>query len=65
VVLVNLLADLCAMLTHQYGHTAEEVEARIDRDEWTLRREFLLPDVHVALRVYDRKRPPARQARCE
>ena len=27
----NLLADLCAMLTHQYGHTAVEVEARIDR----------------------------------
>ncbi len=30
-IVLNLLADLCAMLTHQYGHTAEEVEARIDR----------------------------------
>jgi hypothetical protein len=28
---LSLLADLCAMLTHQYGHTAAEVEARIDR----------------------------------
>jgi hypothetical protein len=30
-IVLSLLADLCAMLTHQYGHTAEEVEARIDR----------------------------------
>ena len=30
-IVLNLLADLCAMLTHQYGHTAAEVEARIDR----------------------------------
>jgi hypothetical protein len=28
---LSLLADLCAMLTHQYGHTAAEVEAQIDR----------------------------------
>ena len=28
---LSLLADSCAMLTHQYGHTAEEAEARIDR----------------------------------
>jgi hypothetical protein len=28
---LSLLADVCAMLTHQYAHTAEEVEARIDR----------------------------------
>jgi hypothetical protein len=28
---LSLLADLCAMLMHQYGHTAKEVEARIDR----------------------------------
>jgi hypothetical protein len=28
---LSLLADLCAMLTHQYAHTAAEVEARIDR----------------------------------
>jgi hypothetical protein len=28
---LNLLADVCAMLTHQYGHTAAEVEERIDR----------------------------------
>ena len=27
----SLLADVCAMLMHQYAHTAEEVEARIDR----------------------------------
>jgi len=52
-------------LTSSYLSQRQAVEARIDRDEWTLRREFLLPDVHVALRVYDRKRPPARQARCE
>ena len=52
-------------LTTSYLSQRQAVEARIDRDEWTLRREFLLPDVHVALRVYDRKRPPARQARCE
>jgi hypothetical protein len=30
-IVLSLLADLFAMLTHQYGHTAEEVEARIDR----------------------------------
>jgi len=30
-IVLSLLADLCAMLTHQYGHTAVEVEARIDR----------------------------------
>jgi hypothetical protein len=30
-IVLSLLADLCAMLTHQYAHTAEEVEARIDR----------------------------------
>jgi len=28
---LSLLADVCAMLMHQYAHTAEEVEARIDR----------------------------------
>jgi hypothetical protein len=30
-VVLSLLADVCAMLTHQYAHTAAEVEARIDR----------------------------------
>ena len=30
-IVLSLLADLCAMLTHQYGHTTAEVEARIDR----------------------------------
>ena len=30
-IVLRLLADVCAMLTHQYAHTAEEVEARIDR----------------------------------
>jgi hypothetical protein len=30
-IVLSLLADLFAMLTHQYGHTAAEVEARIDR----------------------------------
>src|SRR5215468_2321837 len=30
-IVLHLLADLCAMLMHQYGHTAAEVEARIDR----------------------------------
>jgi hypothetical protein len=30
-IVLSLLADLCAMLMHQYGHTAEEVEDRIDR----------------------------------
>jgi hypothetical protein len=30
-IVLSLLADLCAMLMHQYAHTAEEVEARIDR----------------------------------
>jgi hypothetical protein len=30
-IVLSLLADLCAMLTHQYAHTAAEVEARIDR----------------------------------
>jgi hypothetical protein len=28
---LSLLADVCAMLTHQYAHTSAEVEARIDR----------------------------------
>ena len=28
---LSLLADVCAMLTPQYGHTAAEVEERIDR----------------------------------
>jgi hypothetical protein len=28
---LSLLADVCAMLMHQYAHTAAEVEARIDR----------------------------------
>ena len=36
-IVLNLLADLCAMLTHQYGHTAAEVEARIDRLSGPLR----------------------------
>jgi hypothetical protein len=30
-VVLSLLADLFAMLTHQYAHTASEVEERIDR----------------------------------
>jgi hypothetical protein len=30
-IMLSLLADLCAMLMHQYAHTAEEVEVRIDR----------------------------------
>jgi hypothetical protein len=30
-IVLSLLADLFAMLTHQYAHTAAEVEARIDR----------------------------------
>ena len=30
-IVLSLLADVCAMLMHQYGHTAAEVEARIDR----------------------------------
>jgi len=30
-IVLSLLADLCAMRTHQYAHTAAEVEARIDR----------------------------------
>ena len=30
-IVLSLLADLFAMLTHQYGHTVKEVEARIDR----------------------------------
>jgi hypothetical protein len=30
-IVLSLLADLCAMLMHQYGHTTAEVEARIDR----------------------------------
>jgi hypothetical protein len=29
-IVLSLLADVCAMLTHQYAHTVEEVEARID-----------------------------------
>ena len=28
---LSLLADVCAMLMHQYAHTAAEVEAQIDR----------------------------------
>ena len=30
-IVLSLLADVFAMLTHQYAHTAAEVEARIDR----------------------------------
>jgi hypothetical protein len=30
-IVLSLLADVCAMLTHQYAHTAAEVEERIDR----------------------------------
>jgi hypothetical protein len=30
-IVLSLLADVCAMLMHQYAHTAAEVEARIDR----------------------------------
>jgi hypothetical protein len=30
-IVLSLLADLFAMLTHQYAHTAAEVEERIDR----------------------------------
>jgi hypothetical protein len=30
-IVLSLLADVYAMLTHQYAHTVEEVEARIDR----------------------------------
>jgi len=30
-IVLSLLADVCAMLTHQYAHTVEEVEARIAR----------------------------------
>jgi hypothetical protein len=38
---LNLLADLCAMLMHQYGHTAAEVEARIDRLSSPLRSQIM------------------------
>jgi hypothetical protein len=30
-IVLSLLADVLAMLTHQYAHTTAEVEARIDR----------------------------------
>ena len=30
-IVLSLLADVFAMLTYQYAHTAAEVEARIDR----------------------------------
>jgi hypothetical protein len=40
-IVLNLLADLCAMLTHQYGHTAAEVEARIDRLSSPLRSQIM------------------------
>jgi hypothetical protein len=40
-IVLNLLADLCAMLTHQYGHTAAEVEARIDRLSNPLRSQIM------------------------
>ena len=36
-IVLSLLADVCAMLMHQYGHTAAEVEARIDRLRGPLR----------------------------
>ena len=40
-IVLHLLADLCAMLTHQYGHTAAEVEARIDRLSSPLRSQIM------------------------
>ena len=40
-IVLNLLADLCAMLTHQYDHTAAEVEARIDRLSSPLRSQIM------------------------
>jgi hypothetical protein len=46
---LSLLADLCAMLMHQYAHTAAEVETRIDRFSSPLR---------LQITAYRRQRAP-------
>ena len=52
-------------LTSYYMAQRQAVMNRVDRGELALRREFRLPDMHVALRLYDRRPPPDRQAGCE
>lgn len=52
-------------LTSYYPAQRQAVLDRVDRGELALRREFLLPDMHVALRVYDRTSLPDRTASCE
>jgi len=52
-------------LTSYYIAQRQAVMTRVDRGEFALRREFRLPDMHVALRLYDRRSPPDRQAGCE
>jgi hypothetical protein len=41
-----------------------EVREGIDRGDLVLRREMLLPDLHVALRLYDRSNPPQSRPEC-
>jgi hypothetical protein len=52
-------------LTSYYLAQRQAVLDRVDRGELALRREFLLPDMHVALRLYDRTSIPDRRASCE
>ena len=52
-------------LTSYYLAQRQAVLDRVDRGELALRREFLLPDMHVALRLYDRTSIPVRRASCE
>jgi hypothetical protein len=52
-------------LTSFYLAQRQTVLDRVDRGDLALRREFLLPDMHVALRLYDRTSIPARKADCE
>lgn len=52
-------------LTSYYLTQRQAVMDRVDRGELALRREFQLPDMHVALRLYDRRSPLDRKAACE
>ena len=52
-------------LTSYYLAQRQAVLDGVDRGELALRRQFQVPDMHVALRLYDRTSPQDRTAACE
>lgn len=52
-------------VTSYYVAQRRAVLERVDRGELRFRREIPLPDMHVALRLYDRSSRPDREAACQ